>query len=184
MGVDQRVLDVLSEFARTVVTDFPIRAILDDLVLRVVELLPIDSAGVTIISLGHGPREMAASNAMALRLEGLQTKLGAGPCVAAFDSNAAILIPDMRADKRFPSFTEHSDSHGLAAVFTFPLRDGARGIGALDLYRTTPGPLGIDDQATAQTFCRRCVGLSAQCPIPAGADSGRRERAHESGKAP
>lgn len=143
---------MLSEFARTVVSDAPIRVILDDLVLRVVELLPIDCAGVTIISLGHGPREMAASDAMALRLEGLQTKLGAGPCVAAFDTNSAVLVPDIRADERFPSFTEHSDSQSLAAVFTFPLREGARSIGALDLYRTTPGRLGTDDQATAQTF--------------------------------
>ncbi len=39
---------VLSEFARTMATDFPIQKILDHLVERIVEILPITSAGVTL----------------------------------------------------------------------------------------------------------------------------------------
>ncbi len=149
---DHRLSDVLSEFARTVVTDFPIQAILDHLVSRIVELLPIDSAGVTLISAVNGPREIAASDESALLFERLQTKLGEGPCVAAFDGDAAILMPDLRRDERFSGFTQHSDASGLAAVFAFPLRDGARGIGALDLYRGSTGPLSADELATAQTL--------------------------------
>lgn len=152
MAVEHRLSDVLSEFARTVVTDFPIHAILDHLVIRIVDLLPIDSAGVTLISLADGPREIAASNEAALKFERLQTKLGEGPCVAAFDGDAAILLPDVRTDDRFPRFTGHPDAEGLAAVFTFPLRDGDRGIGALDLYRATSGPLDEADLVIAQTL--------------------------------
>lgn len=37
---------VLIEFARTMVTDFPIEAILDRLVERIVDVLPIGAAGV------------------------------------------------------------------------------------------------------------------------------------------
>ena len=149
---ERRLSDALSEFARTVVTDFPIHAILDHLVRRIVELLPIDSAGVTLISVEDGPREIAAFNEAALRFERLQTALGEGPCVAAFDADTAILMPDLRSDERFPAFTQHSDAAELGAVFTFPLRDGARGIGALDLYRATAGPLSADEQAAAQTL--------------------------------
>jgi hypothetical protein len=47
---------VLSEFARTVITDFPIEGILDHLVEKIVEILPITSAGVTLISAGMSPR--------------------------------------------------------------------------------------------------------------------------------
>ena len=39
--MERRLSDVLSEFARTLVTDFPIQAILDQLVERIVEVLPI-----------------------------------------------------------------------------------------------------------------------------------------------
>jgi c-di-GMP-related signal transduction protein len=40
---------VLSDLARTLATDFPIQGILDHLVERIVEVLPITSAGVTLI---------------------------------------------------------------------------------------------------------------------------------------
>ena len=38
------------------------------------------------------------------------------------------------------------------AVFAFPLRDGDRGLGALDLYRETAGALSDSDMAAAQTL--------------------------------
>ena len=64
---------VLSDFARTMVTDFPIQAILDHLVERIVEILPVTAAGVTLISAGMAPRYIAASDESALRFEQLQT---------------------------------------------------------------------------------------------------------------
>jgi len=48
--------EVLSEFARTMVTDFPIQGILDHLVGRIVDVLPISAAGVTLIAPDLGPR--------------------------------------------------------------------------------------------------------------------------------
>ena len=65
----QQLADVLSEFARTMLTDFPIQAILDHLVERIVDILPISSAGVTLISPGTEPQYIAATNADALRYE-------------------------------------------------------------------------------------------------------------------
>ena len=41
-----RLSEVLSDFARTMVTGSPIQRILDHLVLRIVDLLPIEAAGV------------------------------------------------------------------------------------------------------------------------------------------
>jgi len=75
--------DLLSEFASTMLTDFPIQSILDRLVGRIVEVLPITSAGVTLIAEGSDPRYVSASDASALRFEKLQTSLGEGPCLSA-----------------------------------------------------------------------------------------------------
>src|ERR1700736_444867 len=83
MPSEQQLSEVLSEFARTMVTDFPIQGILDHLVQRMVDLLPITAAGVTLISPGMDPRYVAASDESALRFEQLQTELGEGPCLAA-----------------------------------------------------------------------------------------------------
>jgi diguanylate cyclase (GGDEF)-like protein len=144
--------DVLSEFARTMVTDFPIQRILDRLVLRIVDILPVTAAGVTLISPGTDPRYVAASNASALRFEKLQTELSEGPCVAACQSDKAIAVPDLRSEPRFPNFAPRAVEAGLAAVFTFPLRSGDTQLGALDLYRDTPGELSENAMAAAQTL--------------------------------
>ena len=43
---ERKLSEVLSEFARTMATDFPIQAILDHLITRTVEMLPITAASV------------------------------------------------------------------------------------------------------------------------------------------
>jgi diguanylate cyclase (GGDEF)-like protein len=149
---DDALSSLLSEFARTVITDFPITAILEHLVQRIVEVLPITSAGVTLMSVGSAPQYVAASDAAAWRFEQLQSDLASGPCVTSFLTGEAVVIPDLRDDERFPTFAPLAIESGLAAVFTFPLRHGAACIGALDLYRQTPGPFGPRDIATAQTL--------------------------------
>lgn len=144
--------DVLSEFARTLVTDFPIQGILDHLVRRTVDILPIDAAGVSLISPTTHPRLIAGSDEAAVRYENLQTTLGEGPCVAAYETDGAISVPDLSEDDRFPRFAENALSEGLVAVFTFPLRNDDRCLGALDLYRRSAGALDARDLATAQTL--------------------------------
>lgn len=144
--------DVLSEFARTMVTDFPIQGILDHLVLRIVEIMPITAAGVTLISPGLEPRYVAASNEAALRFEKLQTELGEGPCLEAYHTGLAISVPDLTCDGRFSRFAPRALEAGLVAVFTFPLRHNQLPLGALDLYRETSGALSPDSMSAAQTL--------------------------------
>jgi diguanylate cyclase (GGDEF)-like protein len=144
---------VLGEFARTVATDFPIQGILDHLVESIVAILPVTAAGVTLISGGKAPRYISASSESAMRYEKLQTRIGEGPCLLAYTSGEAVAVPDLREEGRFPQFTPSALEAGLAAVFTFPLRRGSGlQLGALDLYRDTPGGLGRHDMEAAQTL--------------------------------
>jgi len=152
MPDEQQLSAVLSEFARTMVTDFPIQKILDHLVLRIVDIMPITAAGVTLISPGAHPRYVAASNSDALAFEKLQTELGEGPCVAAFESGEAVSVHDLNEEDRFPTFVSRALQAGLAAVFTFPLHHGDHQLGALDLYRNTPGLLSPDAISAARTL--------------------------------
>jgi diguanylate cyclase (GGDEF)-like protein len=149
---EEKLSSVLSEFAHTLATDFPIQAILDHLVERIVGILPISSAGVTLISPGSAPHYIAASDESALRYERLQTEIGEGPCLAAYHSGEAVAIADLHDDTRFPKFGPAALEAGLVAVFTFPLRDSEGGLGALDLYRDTPGELDEQDMVAAQTL--------------------------------
>jgi diguanylate cyclase (GGDEF)-like protein len=149
---DDSLSAVLSEFARTLITDLPFQGILDHLVERIVEVLPVTAAAVTMISPGKAPRYLAASDKSAVRFEQLQTTIHDAPCRTAYKSGKAVAVPDLRTDQRFDRFAPAAIAAGLAAVFSFPLQHGDGRLGALDLYRDTPGGLDADDMHAAQTL--------------------------------
>ena len=122
IAASEQLADVLSEFARTMLTDFPIQGILDHLVKRIVEIMPITAAGVTLISPGVDPRYVAASSGSALRFEQLQTELGEGPCLAAYQRGRGDLGGGSARARAVPELRAAGAGGGLAAVFTFPLR--------------------------------------------------------------
>ncbi|CAN5316184.1 hypothetical protein BH18ACT9_BH18ACT9_01260 [soil metagenome] len=80
--------------------------------------------------------------------------------------------------RTLPTVSEQALAEGLAAVFTFPLRDGDRRLGALDLYRTTAGALDAEAMVAAQTLADVTTAylLNAQSRFELKAAS---ERAHQ-----
>ena len=87
----------------------------------------------------------------------------------------AVAIPNLATDDRFPRFGPAAVSGGLAAVFTFPLRHSSGQLGALDLYRDTPGQLDAFDMSAAQTLADVTAAylLNAQARDEARADADR-----------
>ena len=150
--VQHKIASVLGEFARTVSTDFDIQGILDHLVERIVDVLPITAAGVVVITPGEEPVYVAASDESVMRFELLQTELGEGPCVLSYNTGEAVLVPDLAADTRFRNFGTQAVSAGFAAVFAFPLRSGDHRLGALELYRDEVGELREDEVSAAVTL--------------------------------
>jgi diguanylate cyclase (GGDEF)-like protein len=184
MVIDEiKLSSVLRELASTLVTDFPIQHILDHLVERIVGVLPITSAGVTLIGVGREPRFVAASDADALRYERLQTESGEGPCLVAFDSGEPVSLADLARDERFPAFTTAARSAGLGAVFTFPLHHGENRLGALDLYRETPGGLDERTMEAAQTLAdvaaAYLINAQARQDAQAASDQHRQRALHD-----
>jgi len=141
---------VMSEFAQSMATDSPAPWMLERLVGRIAEMLPVTSAAVALISPTTEPRYVAASDRSTSRYARLQTKSGEGPCLEAFRTGVAVAVPDLRHDDRFKRFGPQAIDSGLRAVFAFPLRQDDRRLGALELYRTLPGGLNDDEMAAAQ----------------------------------
>jgi len=151
-GVERQLLSVLGELARTLGTPFELQDVLDHLTQRIVEVLPISAAGVTLIVSGARPQYIAASDDSALRFERLQSELDEGPCLMSCRTGEAVSVPDLREDHRFPRFGPMAVAEGLVAVFAIPLRYGSERLGALDLYRTSAGPLEAEAMSAAQTL--------------------------------
>jgi diguanylate cyclase (GGDEF)-like protein len=175
--------DVLSEFARTMLTDFPIQGILDHLVKRIVDIMPVSAAGVTLISPGFEPRYVAASDSSALRYEKLQSELGEGPCLEAYHTGKAISVPDLHLEDRFPGFAPRALAAGLTAVFTFPLNHDDLRLGALDLYRGASGKLSPEFMRTAQTLAdvaaAYLINAQARSDLQDSSDQSREAALHD-----
>jgi diguanylate cyclase (GGDEF)-like protein len=133
-------------------TDFPVQAMLDQLVGRAVELLPVSAAGVTLITEDNALRSIAASDEDALAFELLQTELGQGPSLAAYFGGTAVVVTDLASERRFAKFAPPAVAKGLMSVVAVPLGHGNHQLGTLNLYRDVPGALEERDMKTAQTL--------------------------------
>lgn len=72
------------DFARTLTSDFSIQTILDHLVDHVVEVIPVDGAGVLLMDSDTEHHIVAASDDVILGVEALQMDLHEGPCLQAY----------------------------------------------------------------------------------------------------
>ena len=85
-----------------------------------------------------------ATDRRAAELDELQFTLGEGPCADAFGSGNPVLVANLEAPgwrAWWPGFAVAGVAAGAAAVFAFPLAQGAIRVGVLGLYRETPGSL-------------------------------------------
>src|ERR1039457_698988 len=147
---EQRLTTVLVEFARTLTGDFPIQKILDHLVDRVVEVIPVSGAGVLLMDSDSEHHFVAASDDVILGVETLQMELQEGPCLQAYRTGQHVAIRDLAQDTTFARFSPAAAQAGLGAVYSFPLRLDDRQLGALELYAKEPVELSAADLVGAQ----------------------------------
>jgi hypothetical protein len=80
-------------------------------------------------------------------VEDLHLTLGEGPGLDAAATGSPVPVADLdtsHAHLGWPRFAAQSLTHGLRAVFAYPVRLHGRPVGVLSLYRASPGPLGAD----------------------------------------
>jgi GAF domain-containing protein len=124
----------------------PNRTIISQLCSVCVRETGVDGGGVSMLSEGRMSVKLHTTDDLAALIEDLQFVLGEGPCVDAAASGGPILVADLSdpreaVSQRWPIFIDEARNAGVRAVFAFPIRTGAIGLGTLDLYRRAPGPL-------------------------------------------
>jgi hypothetical protein len=108
-----------------------------------VQLFPVSGASVSTLGTVLGSETIAATDAIAVRLDELQFDLGEGPCWDALRTRQPVLEPDLvrRSGVAWPAFSQAVQAEGIGALFAFPLSIGSVSLGAVDLYST--GPLSL-----------------------------------------
>ncbi|MGC9960567.1 MAG: GAF and ANTAR domain-containing protein [Acidimicrobiales bacterium] len=115
------------------------------------EVTNTSGAGIMLMS-GDLPRgSLCTTDAVSALIEQLQYDLGEGPCVDAYKEDRPVLEPDLARPStiRWLAFAPPAVQAGVLAVFGFPLQVGAVRLGALNLYRNSPGPLSDEQHADA-----------------------------------
>jgi ANTAR domain/GAF domain len=127
-----------------------------------VEGVGVDGAALSLGTRLDRRQLVHATDRVAALLDEQQLTLGEGPCVEVWSSRGQVLASDLSSPGsviRWPVFAPAAEAAGARAVFTFPLQMGAIRLGALELYRAKPGPLGGEQIADALTLCRAAVAV-------------------------
>jgi GAF domain-containing protein len=152
----QRLRDALG----AAVSDAPTPlAAADRLCEACVQLLDVDGASISVIDGDRMQGTFGSSNQLSRTLDELQFTYGQGPCLDAVAQRRPVMAPylDDPGEGRWPALTQAFLGHGVQAIFALPVAVASTPVGALDLYRSTGGPLD-DDAMTAGQWA---AGLAA-----------------------
>jgi GAF domain-containing protein len=150
---DARLAQQFVTLADTLVDDYDIVDLLDQLVHSAVSLLPVEHAGLLLLDARGEPQLLAATgeSPRLLELFQLQTDEG-GPCLECLRTGSPVRVADLATEgQRWPQFSRTATDLGFAAVHALPLRLRKQVIGALNLFGSRPG-LADEDLAVGQSL--------------------------------
>lgn len=92
------------------------------------------------------------TSALLTQLDQLQTTLGEGPCVDAFNGHDSVYAADLASDARWPRFGPLAAEAGVRSVIAYRLFSQADTVGALHLYSSEPDAFSVTDRAQGLIF--------------------------------
>ena len=149
----QLLSEAFVELTDTMVADFDVIDFLHVLTDRSVQLLDVSAAGLLLADPRGELRVVAASSEAARLLELFQLQNDQGPCLDCFRVGQPVAAPDLdAAARRWPRFAPAARQVGFAAVQALPLRLREQVIGALNLFRASPGAFPPADVRVGQAL--------------------------------
>src|ERR1700729_3642394 len=149
----QLLSDTFVELTDTMVAGFDVIDFLHVLTDRSVQLLDVSAAGLLLADPRGELRVVAASSEAARLLELFQLQSDQGPCLDCFRAGQPVDSGDLAAAaQRWPRFAPAAQQAGFAAVQALPMRLRDQVIGALNLFRASPGAFAPADVRVGQAM--------------------------------
>jgi hypothetical protein len=149
----ERLANAFVGLADTLVVDYDVIELAQQLIDNAMGLLPIAAAGILLGDATGELHVFASSSEQTRLLELLQIEADVGPCLDAYRTGQPVLVDDLGAEAaRWPAFAERAAEYGFHAVTALPLRLRTEHVGALNLFLSDPGQLLIPDIAVAQAL--------------------------------
>ncbi|WP_112262232.1 GAF and ANTAR domain-containing protein [Lentzea terrae] len=151
--LDRRIAQTFVELADTLVLRFDAIDFLHTLTERCAELLEVDAVGILLADQRGALNLVAASTEQARMLELFQLQDEEGPCLDCFRTGQPVACDDLAQEpQRWPRFTLAAREQGFSAVHAVPMRLREQIVGALNLFRTSPGVIPEEAVELAQSF--------------------------------
>jgi GAF domain-containing protein len=166
---EQLIASTFVELADTLVDDFDVIDFLHTLATRSVELLGANAAGIMLADQHGELKVMASSTEEARLLELYELQNNEGPCLDCYRTGRPVARDGLTAmHAAWPTFTPRLRQHGFTSAHALPMRLRNETIGALNLFRTEPGPLSEADLGIGQAMADvATVGLLQERAIAA-----------------
>jgi len=162
----------LVRLADSLVEDFDLVDVLDDLASDCVRLLGVTAAGLLLAGPGGELHVVAASSEETRLLELFQLQRDEGPCLECYRSGEPVSVPALETQaQRWPQFVEAARATGYRSVHALPLRLRRQVLGALNLFGAEAGELSptatqlgqaLADMATITILQERALRESEQ----------------------
>ncbi len=134
--------------------------------------LSVTGVSVSVTTSGGHRIVMHASDAIAVRLEELQSDLGEGPGLDALAHRQTVIVDDL-ADRHgtswatWPAFTDAAVETPARTLFALPLLLGAAKLGVLQMYSERVTTWTDEQQvralALSDAACTRAIGTDHLC---------------------
>jgi GAF domain-containing protein len=98
------------------------------------------------------PGDGIATSDLAARLDRMQAQLEEGPCFDTLDGQAALYVPDLSEDARWPSFSPKAAELGVRSALVYTLSVAGKRVGALQLYARLPAAFNANERAQGVIF--------------------------------
>ena len=142
----------LVELADTLVRDFDVVDFLHTLARSAVELLDVDAAGLVLADPQGRLRAVASSSEEARLLELVEIQNDEGPCLDCYRTGERVVVELLDSTDRWPNFRREALSAGFHSVEAAPMRLRNEVIGALNLFRRSPGRLSETESAIGRAL--------------------------------
>jgi GAF domain-containing protein len=157
--------EAFAQLGKIVLGDQPLGTILEQVVHIGRRVLPAATeASITLIA-GDDPSTVAYTGDTALALDEGQYEAERGPCLDAASSGTLIMVPDLAADDRWPTFAAAAVEHGVLSSLSVPLPVQRDVTGALNFYATKARAFSDETIDLAQTFAGHAAVAAANAHL-------------------